>query len=122
MSFRFQLVTKQVDADVARAYLAVQEVDDAHEDGVAKEDQTAPARATELDGRAINRYFEDDGWEEQAERPSTIATTKPKQKKQGVIDRLLGGQKAKSSKGSSAVSAVRSDFKQGALVQGAPWS
>lgn len=129
---RFQLVTKQVDADVARAYLAVQEVDDAQaqgDDGAHKEDTNVRTSAAELDGRAIDRYFEDDGWESGA-KPSSSgspgANPSTGKKEKSMIQRLIGGGAEASSRGgqttSSLAPAKAANFKHGTLLQGAPWA
>lgn len=174
---RFQLVTKQVDPAVARAYLAVQQIDDASasaaglpesssevlfslddeadDEGQAGrlsqvESEKSRLRQKELvgeekkigpygvhagrggiDGRAIDRYFDDEDWE--SSHGATLSTGRGSGKeaaKEGLTNRLsnmilkggASGKDGRAHNGKGLHPTGRSEgFKQGTLVQGAPW-
>ncbi|KAI0322544.1 hypothetical protein OF83DRAFT_1049061 [Amylostereum chailletii] len=69
---RFQFVTKEVDWRVAQAYVALAESEPGRSDkyeGEKKEFSPFPNGSSEgLDSRAVDRYLDDDEWEEQERR------------------------------------------------------
>lgn len=92
---RFQFVTKEVDWRVAKAYVAVADHDDEHVDidsdnakeakALQEKDTRQLRRGEGLEGRAVDRYLDDDDWENEAGRRVSI------QRFSGTSTQISGG-------------------------------
>jgi hypothetical protein len=134
LCFRFQLVTKTHDTTIARAYLAVQEIedsssfaegsgsgellfsfrDDESESGekIMMKKAGIPGGEAEngLENRAANKFFDDDDWENQQKRGGGgQGPSSPRFTSGGIKEKLTRGD------------VDGRTFKSGTLVHGAPW-
>ena len=129
---RFQVMTKTPDQGIAKAYLAVQNIDDSislsspgdvlfdanENDNQAESADKTPAEKSKIranvsvEGRAVDRYYSDEEWAERMAR-ETREEEERRSKRSGFgLKGLLGGKQDKG-KGTNV--------KKGNYIQGAPW-
>jgi hypothetical protein len=130
--FRFQVMTKTPDQAIAKAYLAVQNIDDSislssagnvlfdayENDNQAESVDKTPAEKSKtrahvsVEGRAVDRYYSDEEWAGRMAR-ETREEEERRSKRSGFgLKGLLGGKQDKG-KGTNV--------KKGNYIQGAPW-
>jgi hypothetical protein len=134
---RFQILTKTPDPGIAKAYLAVQNLDDSislsepssvlfeafdgdYENSVQADDKPVDSQEkckqkgkVTIEGRAVDRYYSDEEWAARVAREDRDEAER--KRRGGALSGLKGILGGKADKGKA--SAVR----KGNYIQGAPW-
>jgi hypothetical protein len=134
---RFQILTKTPDPGIAKAYLAVQNLDDSislsepssvlfeafdgdYENSVQADDKPVDSQEkckqkgkVTIEGRAVDRYYSDEEWAARVAREDRDEAER--KRRGGALSGLKGILGGKADKGKASV------VRKGTYIQGAPW-